>query len=260
MTSIKVVLLAFMIGLVPALATAAEATPGLAPAALTDAQKTAVEEVVRDLLTKKEPEIVIKAAQAMQEKMETEHAVKGQAAVGKNRDRLYNDPDSFVGGNPKGDVTVVEFFDYMCGYCKVAQEAVEKVLAEDKNVRLVYKEFPILGAGSMTASKAAIASVPTGKYIKFHNALMSSKDRLTETTIFAIAENVGLNVEKLKKDMADEKVEKIVKANLALAQEIGARGTPTFIIGEKVFPGAVPVEQLKEAIAAARKGAKETKK
>lgn len=226
--------------------------PAIAASALTDAQRTEVENIIRELITKKEPELIIRAAQTVQERMEKDSAVKGQQGVDKNIDKIVNDPDSPVGGNPRGDVTVVEFFDYSCGYCKMAQENVEKLLDEDRNIRFVYKELPILGPNSLTASKAAIASIPQGKYVQLHEALMKSKAPMNESNVMDIAKDVGLNIDKLKKDMESEKTAKILKANTALAKEIGAQGTPTFIIGGKLFPGAVSLDQMKEVIETAR--------
>lgn len=248
----KTILVLSAFALLPSMAMAADASSS----ALTDAQKTAVEAVVRELLLKKEPELIVKAAQEVQKRMETESAAKGQEAILKNRDKLLKDPNAPVGGNPKGDVTVVEFFDYQCGYCKMAQENVLKLLNDDKNVRILYKEYPILGPVSTFAAKAALASVEQGKYIKFHEALMSVKDRLTEESVLSTAKSVGLDVEKLKKTMESEKIEKIIKDNQDLAAEIGARGTPAFIIGDKLYPGVLSVEQMKETIAEARKSAK----
>lgn len=239
------------LALLPNLAQAAEAT-----AAFDDKQKAAVEAIVRELLTKKEPEIVMIAAQELQEKMEKESANKGQAGLEKNADKVFKDPTSPVGGNPKGDVTLVEFFDYTCGYCKMAQEAVTKALAADKNVRMVYKEFPILGPNAEVASKAALAAVEQGKYVPFHEALMSAKDRLSMESIKKIAKSVGLDVEKLTKDMESDKIAAIIKANRDLANELQIRGTPGFVIGQKVYPGALTAEQLKQAIAEARKADK----
>ena len=223
---------------------------------LTDAQKKEVEEIVRELITKKEPELIIRAAQNVQERMDKDATEKGQKAVEKNLDKLVNDPDSPVGGNPKGDVTIIEFFDYSCGYCKVAQPNVEKLLEADKNIRFVYKELPILGPGSVFAAKAALASVAQGKYEKFHEAMMTTKDHLNESSVIDVAKEVGLDTEKLKKDMESDKVKKILEANVELAKVIGARGTPAFIIGGKLYPGAVPFEQMKDAVDAARQAKK----
>lgn len=249
MSSFKALLIALVIGLlsVPALA----ADPGL-----TQAQKDEVEAIVRELLTKKEPEIIIKAAEAAQSKMEKAAAEKGQEAISKNLDKLLNDPTSPVGGNPKGDVTVVQFFDYSCGYCKMTEGHVEKLLDEDKNVRIVYKEFPILGDASVKMAETALAAVKQGKYLPFHNALLKAQKHLTESEVFDMAKSVGLDVEKLKKDMEDPKIQEILKANHELADKLEIRGTPSFVIGGRLFPGALQLEQLKDAVAEARTAAK----
>jgi len=246
----KALLLTCTLSLLPTLGHAADAAP------LTDAQKKEVESIVRELLTKKEPEIIIKAAQLIQEKGEANAAAKGQEAVSKNKDKIFNDANAPVTGNPKGDITIVEFFDYSCGYCKMAQEHVSKLLAEDKNIRFVYKELPILGPKSQLAAQAALASVAQGKYTKFHEALMGAKEALSEESIMTIAKATGLDTDKLKKDMGNEKIQAMIKDNVELAGEIGAHGTPTFVIGEKVYGGAVPYEQMKEAVATARKNVK----
>jgi protein-disulfide isomerase len=238
---------ALVISLVPAFASAADAAP------FTDSQKAAIEEVVRDLLTKKEPNIIIEAAQAVQQKSATELSQKSQKALASNRDKIFNNPDAPIGGNPKGDVTVVEFYDYRCGYCKVVEPSVAQLLEQDKNVKFVFMEFPILGPQSMQAAKASLASVRQGKFAAFHKAMMGTKENLTDDVIFKVAKTAGLNVDKLKKDMADEKIEKIIKENIALGNEVGAHGTPTFIVGDQVVPGALPLENLKSMIADARK-------
>ena len=183
-------------------------------------------------------------------------AEKSQHAVADNHDKLFNDANAPVGGNAKGDVTVVEFFDYQCGYCKQTQEFILKLLDADKNVKIIFKEFPILGPNSVQAAKAALASVRQDKYIKFHNALLATKDHLTDDVIAKVAKDAGLDVEKMKKDMADPVIEAIVKANQDLGSEIGARGTPTFVIGDQVYPGALPYDQLKKTIDDARKNSK----
>lgn len=246
--SIKTFLIALMLGFLPTLTLAAASeTP-----ALTEAQKAAVESVIHDYLTKKNPEIIIEAAKQAQMRMEKESSERDAEAIGKNQDKLLNDPNSPVGGNPKGDVSVVEFFDYQCGYCKLAQPFVARLVNEDKNVRVIYKEFGILGPVSIEASKAALASVAQGKYLKFHEALMTTQDHLSSDSIYQIAKSVGLDVERLKKDMASDKVKKLFDDNQELAREIGARGTPTFVIDSKLYPGAVPYEQLKKLVADAR--------
>lgn len=253
MKTVSKILIVLTLALVPAYALHAQTKE---TAALNEAQKAAVENVVRELLLKKEPELIVKAAQEMQARVEKQQASKSSENISTNRSKLYNDPTSVVGGNPKGDVTVVEFFDYQCGYCKMVQPTIEKLLEADKNVRVVYKELPILGPVSHFASKAALASVAQGKYIAFHNALMTKKERFSEDSILSIAQEVGLNVEKLKADMQDAKIEKTLKDNIALAGEIGANGTPAFVIGDRLYPGAMQADQMIELVSEQRKAKK----
>jgi protein-disulfide isomerase len=259
MSSFKLLVGALFVVIMAVPALAAEAptpTPAPAPAAFTDSQKAAIEETVRNLLIKKEPDIIIKAAQEVQNRQEAESSVKNQQALTANRDKIFNDASAPIGGNPKGNVTVVEFYDYQCGYCKVSVEAIQKLLAGDKNVKLVYKEFPILGPNSVQAAKASLASVRQGKFEKFHNALMTDKEHLSDESVFKIAKTVGLDVEKLKKDMADPAIDKMIKDNQALGSEIGAHGTPTFVIGDEIYPGAMQFDALKKAVDDTRAGAK----
>lgn len=246
-----------VIGLMPALAhaeqTAASPLPESAiPSTFTEAQKTEIQNIVRDFLVSKEPETVIKAAQAFQAKEEATSQTKAQESIANNKDRIYNDKTSPVAGDPKGDVTIVEFFDYQCGYCKMAQAAVQDLLKSDKKIRFVFKEFPILGPDSVIASKAALASVSQGKYEALHEALMSSKEHMSEEVVLGIAKKVGLDIEKLKTEMNSDAITKIIQSNIALGGEIGARGTPTFVIADQLFPGAMQLPQMQEAVKAAR--------
>lgn len=230
-------------------AMAAETAPA---SGFTDAQKTQIEEVVKNLLTSKEPGIVMTAVKEFQRKQEEETTLKSKEALAKHKDKLALATDPFV-GNAKGDVTVVEFFDYNCGYCKKANPTVRKLIEEDKNVRLVYKEFPILAESSRTAAKAALAAGKQNRYADFHNALMEHKGQLSDDVVMEIAGKLGLDKEKLKKDMEAPDVTAQLAANQELGVSIGARGTPTFVIGEKLFPGALELEDLKTQIAEARK-------
>ncbi|NDC56793.1 MAG: DsbA family protein [Alphaproteobacteria bacterium] len=168
---------------------------------------------------------------------------------------IYEDAEAPVTGNPKGDVTVVEFFDYQCGFCKRAHEETEKVLAEDKNLRYVYKQFPILGPNSLLAAKAAVAAHKQGKFLPLHTAFMKHKLPLTEEEINKLAKDVGLDVDKLKQDMESEPVVAYVNKSRELAESLGGRGTPLFVIGDKTYPGAMGTDQIKEILAGIRASA-----
>jgi protein-disulfide isomerase len=232
-------------------ATPAASTPAAAEP-LTDAQRAAVEDIIKDYLTKKNPEVLMEAMQELQKRQAAETETKNKNALSSDHDKLYADASSPVGGNPKGDVTVVEFFDYQCGYCKMSEPTVEKLLKEDKNVKFIYKDFPILGPVSTTAAKAALASVKQNKYVAYHDALMGFKGHLTDDDVYKVAKDVGLDVDKLKKDMEADDIAKIVEANVALGTDIGARGTPTFVIDTTIVPGAMEYPQLKKEVDDAR--------
>jgi protein-disulfide isomerase len=215
---------------------------------LTPAQKDAFEKIVHDYILA-HPEILIQALQSAEDKMKDE----ARGALVEKRKELVEDPTSPVGGNPKGDVTIVEFFDYRCPYCKQVEPSLEALLREDGHVRLVYKEFPILGKDSVFASRVALAAMKQGKYAAFHNAAMTAKGQLDEKTVLQIAAGAGLDVDKVKAEMNSPEVDDIIKRTHALAQALDIRGTPAFIIGDEMLPGAVDLATLKQKIAAARK-------
>ncbi|MFY9288260.1 MAG: DsbA family protein [Alphaproteobacteria bacterium] len=233
---------------------ASEASP--TSKTFSEAEKAAVEDVIKEYLTVKHPEVLMEAMRELQKREQASAESKTKEAVNTSKDKIFNDPTSPVGGNPKGDVTVVEFFDYQCGYCKLSEEAIEKLIKEDKNVKVIYKEFPILGPMSVTISKAALASVKQGKYQKFHDALMKKKDKLSEDGLYQVAKENGIDVEKLKKDMGTDEMNALIASNIKLGSEVGVRGTPMFIINEQVYPGALQYEQLKQAVDDARAAAK----
>lgn len=246
-------------GFVPAIAhavdTSAATFPSTGPAAssaetktFSDADRTAIESIIKDYLTKEHPEIVMMAAQELEKRQQATAESKSEEAISKDKDKLYNDPNTPTAGDPKGEVTVVEFFDYQCGYCKMSEESVEKLLKDNRKVRFVYKDFPILGPESTVASKASFAAVRQGKFQAFHDALMTKKEHLTDDLIYQVAKTTGLDVDKLKKDMADPAIQKMIEDNLSLGGEIGVRGTPMFIINDKVYPGALQYDQLKQAV------------
>ncbi|TNE34677.1 MAG: DsbA family protein [Alphaproteobacteria bacterium] len=168
---------------------------------------------------------------------------------------LTHDPDSFVAGNPNGDVTIVEFFDYRCGYCKQSYPDVMKTVAEDGNIRLVLKEFPILGDQSVMATKAALAAGQQNKYIELHDALMAAHGSFSKERIIGIAGSLGIDTEKLAADMEDPKIHDIVSKNYALATKLGINGTPAFVVGNHFVPGVVSAEDLKAFVASARETA-----
>jgi protein-disulfide isomerase len=254
----------FLLGFAPLFVQAADAPPVSTPipapmtvvaapaSGFTDGQRAEIESIIKDYLINKHPEVMAEGLQGLQKREEEDADAKSKSAVNDAKDRVFGDVHSPVGGNPKGSVTVVEFFDYQCGYCKMSQEGVEHILRDDKDVKIIYKEFPILGSASGEAAKASLASAKQGKYQQFHDALMSKKDHLTSDLIYATAKDVGLDVEKLKKDMSDPAVNDEINATLKLGQDIGVRGTPMFIVNDSIYPGALQYDQLKQAIGEAR--------
>ena len=218
---------------------------------ITPAQKTEIEKLVHDYIVA-HPEVIKEAIQALQAKEEQSKADAQTQAVLQNKDKLFNDPATPVAGNAMGDVTIVEFFDYHCPYCKAVAGPLQKLTEEDKGVRLVMKEFPILGQDSLLASQAALASVPQGKYWEFHQALMEHRGQFDMEVIKSIAAKVGLDPAKLEADMQSDTIKPIISANHDLAQTLDIGATPTFIIGDQVVEGAVPLERLKELIQKAR--------
>ncbi len=198
------------------------------------------------------PEVLVEAMQELERKQDSQRDTVAQKAIQENRVGLMSDPESPIVGNPNGDVTIVEFSDYQCPYCKRAHAAVKSVLAADSKVKLVFKDLPILGEPSRIAALAALASRAQHKHLAFHNALMEFNGKLDRDKIMEIAGSVGLDVAKLQKDMDDPKIKALIERNMALASALGVRGTPAFVIGNTFVPGAVDADTLKQLIADAR--------
>ena len=218
------------------------------PPAMTREQ---IETIVREYL-QQHPEVVTDALRAAEMKRREAAREHTSRAIASQRDALLNDSTSPVGGAAAGDVTVVEFFDYACPHCKNVAGAVKQLLRDDPKVRVVYKELPILGEGSVVAARAALAAREQGKYLEMHDALMAEKAGPTEASVMAAAAKVGLDVARLKSDMAKPAVMETIQKNYALAQSLGLSGTPAFVVGEDFAPGAVPLARLKEMVAKAR--------
>ena len=228
------------------------AVPAGASEPFTPDQEEAIRRLVRDYLTKN-PEILFEALQAGEDKMKRDAEEKAKKALSEKRRELERDRDSPVLGNPNGDVTLVEFFDYRCGYCKQVAGTIQALATEDKQLRIVMKEFPILGKESVFASRAAVAAQRQGKYAPFHMALMNHKGNLTEDAVLKMAASVGLDVDRLRAEMGREEIDAQLRRNYELAQELQIRGTPAFIIGDELIPGAVDLRTLRRKIAELRK-------
>ena len=194
------------------------------------------------------PQIIMQAV-AILEKRERERAASGANTV---RLQLEQDPNSPNLGNPDGDVTVIEFFDYNCPYCRKAGQTVQELLASDANVRVIYREWPILGEDSVFASRAALAARAQGKYEEFHWALMNGEGRASEASVLKLARHLDLDVEKLQADMTSPAVEAHIAQSSALARTLGFTGTPAFIVGDRTAPGMLSTDEITAMVAEAR--------
>ena len=213
------------------------AAPSAGGAVFTDDQKKAIGELIKDFLVSN-PEVLVEAQTALEAKLEKEQAEKLKTFVSENAKEIYRNADSPVAGDPNGDITVVEFFDYNCGYCKRGLPEVQKLIQADKKVRFVFKELPILSKGSEETARAALAAKRQGKYWEFHQAMLSAKGQANEASSLKAAEALGLDVTKLKADMASDGVKTELDAMKALAKKMGINGTPHFLVGDKSIPGA----------------------
>ncbi len=237
-----------------ALTVAVTVTDGRADSQKTSGlSKTDVEKIVRDYLIAN-PEVIQQAIQALQAKREAAENARAKAAMAEYGEALRAHPMTPVSGNASGDVTVVEFFDYQCGYCKRSLASMIGLLKSDKNVRVVWKELPILGPASRFAARAAMAAKKQGKYFEFHVALMGARGRLTEQKVMDAAKDAGLDVARLLGDMKDPKIEAYLDETQQLATALGIRGTPAFVIGDTLVPGAIDEAGMKQIIAQMRAG------
>lgn len=235
-----------------ALALALAAAPLAATAQELDEAR--IRELVLETI-RENPEIVLEAVSILEQRQAEAQALAQAEVLGSQRDLLENDPNAPVLGNPDGDVTVVEFFDYNCPYCKRAMPEVQALLAADPNIRLVYREWPILGEGSVFAARAALAARKQGKYEEFHWAMMGLKGRAEEASVMRVAGEVGLDVERLRADMQGPEIEEHISTSVRLTQALGFNGTPSFVIGDALVPGFVEQARLAELVAEARDAA-----
>lgn len=198
------------------------------------------------------PQIIMDAVRLLEERQEQDQAEAASRALNSERDRLENDPNAIVLGNPEGDVTVIEFFDYNCPYCRRAMSQVDVLVESDPDVRLVYREWPILGEGSEFAARAALAARKQGKYEEFHVAMMGMQGRAEEASVLKTARQVGLDIEQLRMDMDAPEVDEHIQTSMELTRALGFSGTPSFVIGDALIPGFVEANVLLEQVKVAR--------
>ncbi len=221
------------------------------PGGFAPEQVDGIERIVRDYLLA-HPEVLIQSLTEYQQRQKVAEKERQQQAVGASRAELTQDPDSPVMGNPEGDVAIVEFFDYKCPYCKRVAGTVKDVVAADGKIRLVMKEFPILGPQSIKAARAALAVARQGKYEEFHWALMTEPGDMSDPHIRRVARAVGVDVDRMMADMESPEIQAMIQRNNDLAQTLQITGTPAFVIGDTLVPGAVDRKTLERLVAQAR--------
>ena len=212
------------------------------------AQRAEIDGIIQQYI-RDNPQVILQALQSFQQQQQQaarQQQTRAQTTAAVGGDIVDLDRDPIV-GDPDGSVTVVEFFDYHCPFCKRLTSSIAK-LAEDDDVRIVFKEFPVFGPDSIYAARAALASQQQGLYHDFHIALMKNRGRLNERIVMRLADRVGLDVDQLRDDMESPEIEQTLRANFQLAQQLGIRGTPSFIIDDEVIPGAIDLRTLRRLI------------
>ncbi|MCE1235724.1 MAG: DsbA family protein [Hyphomicrobiales bacterium] len=238
--------------LLGALAVALAAAPaGLRAEGAPD--KAAIEKIVRDYLLAN-PEVIAEAMQALEKKQADAQAAEQKALIKSSGSLLFDSSRQVVLGNPKGDVTVVEFFDYNCGYCKRALGDMLTLLDKDPNIRIVLKEFPVLGPGSTDAAKIAVAvnRIAPDKYLDFHKRLLGIRGQADKAKALEAATAAGVPAAELDRAIADKETAATLEEVYGLAGALGLSGTPSYVIGEEVIPGAIGFSKLQARIAEAR--------
>ena len=209
-----------------------------------------VESIVRSYLLRN-PGILLEVSAALQRQQAEASQARAEQAIGTLRGELFDAPSSPVVGNPKGDVTIVEFFDFRCGYCKRAAPVLKEILKTDPGVRVIYKQFPILGPDSLVAARAGLAAHAQGRYDAFHDALFEL-EAVDEKSVMATAQKLGLDMKRLRADMDSAAVNEEIQANSMMSQPLGVTGTPGFVIGNRVAPGMLDLAAMRQMIADAR--------
>ena len=220
----------------------------------TDAQRKAIESIVKDYLVRN-PDVLQEAIAEGEKRAQETQRLAQAAALKESREALLNSPNGIVAGNPAGDVTLVEFFDYNCGYCRKAFSDVQTLLKSDPKLRVVLKDFPVLGAESLEASKIALAAkmqLKGERMFDFHAKLLESKGRVNGERALAVAKELGADMDRLKRDAQGPEVKAALAENMGLGDKLGLSGTPAFIIGDEVLPGAVGVEPMRKTVSDVR--------
>ncbi len=220
-------------------------------------QKGEIERIVREYLVA-HPEVLQEAIAELEKRQTAAEAEKHKAAVKDYAQNLFSSPRQVVLGNPNGNVTFVEFFDYNCAYCKRAMSDMLTLLKDDPKLKVVLKEFPVLGPGSVEAAQVAVAARmqdTTGKkYLDFHQRLLGGRGQADKAHALAAAKDAGFNIAQIEKDLASPEIKQTLQENFKMAEALGLNGTPSYVIGDEVVVGAVGLPALQEKIAIARCG------
>jgi protein-disulfide isomerase len=233
----------------------AGAAPAVAQSFSAD-QREEIGKIIKDYLLT-HPEVMQDVMAELEKRQQSAEAEKHRAAVVENKATLFSSPHQVVLGNPQGNVTMVEFFDYNCGFCKRAMSDMLDLIKTDNNLKFVLKEFPVLGEGSVEAARVAVAArmqdANGKKYIEFHQKLLGSRGAADKMRALAVAKEVGFDMPRLERDMGSDEVKKTIEENMKLAEALGISGTPSYVVGEEVVIGAVGLDALRDKINAERK-------
>jgi protein-disulfide isomerase len=241
---------------VPAAAAQAPATDSPATQTFTAGQQQAIEVLIKNYIVA-HPEVVQEAMDALDKRQKEADAEKARMTIKDNNATLFNSAHQVVLGNPQGNITMVEFFDYNCGFCKRALPDMMSLLSANPNLRFVLKEFPVLGEGSVEAAHVAVAARmqdPTGKkYIEFHQKLLGGRGAADKARALAVAKEVGFDMGRIEKDMDSAEVKTTIDEDMKLADALGVNGTPSYVVGDEVVVGAVGLDELKAKLSPDKK-------
>ncbi len=254
-TRVFAAMLALMLLLPSAFTPAAAQSTQKAPAgqsAFSEAQRKEIVEILRKAL-RTDPSILRDAVAAIKADAEREEAAATNSLIARNAEALTRTAADPVGGNPNGDVTVVEFYDLTCPYCRRTLPVVAELLRTDPKVRIVYKDIPILSAGSVVGARAVLAAQRQGGYLRLREALMTGPAAITQDVVKSAAERVGLDWERLRQDMTDPAIQARLDANLKLASALQVQGTPAYVIGRQFHSGAMALDEMQDMVALARR-------
>ena len=227
---------------------------GQAQPAFSAQQRQAIEQIVKDYLVKN-PEVLQEAMTELERRQQEQQKTAQATALTHEREKLLHSPRNNVVGNPSGDVTLVEFFDYNCGYCKRALGDLQTLMKADPKLRVVLRDFPVLGPESVEASRVALAvrqQIQGDRLFEYHTKLLATRGQVNGARALAVAREMGLDVDRIKKDMESPEVRAALQENVGLGDKLGVSGTPAFVVGDTVISGAVGADPLRQAIAGVR--------